>query len=169
MSSDSKSRHDRFEIPGYVTADLDDSMIGDFSGRSIGDEKSVEQHLARLFKAGVDTNDEQLTNALDMICRKLSVQRLVRTSYDTDWKMAVRKGRLDRRWWPLMLYLLLVVPGGAEVSTFERKGIELKRINAGLIGIDVSLEFGVNPVALSNLRLLAGQRLIELTAAKDLS
>jgi hypothetical protein len=44
MSSDSKSPHARFEIPGYVTADLDDTMIGDFAGRSIGDENSVEQH-----------------------------------------------------------------------------------------------------------------------------
>ena len=169
MSFGSKSSHACLEIPAYVTADLDDAMIGDLAGRPIGDENSVVQYLARLFQAGADNGDEKLITALDVMCRKLSVQRLVRTSYDTDWKMAVRKGRLDRRWWPLMLYLLLVVPGGADVSNFERNGIELKRINAGLIGIDVSLEFGVNPVALSNLRSLAGQRLIELTAATDLS
>jgi len=162
MTSQSISFKAWGEIPGYVIDELDESLLAQLAESPLGDEKKIDVYLAKYASEGADATDPQLIKALEVICRKLSVQRMVRVSYDKEWKMAVEKQPLDRKWWPLMLFLLLTIPG-AEGAPEDQIGRALKQVNAALIGIDVAKALDVTEVALANLGELAGQRLDELT------
>ena len=114
MTDQSRSGGAEVEIPGYVTEDLDESLVVSLVGTNLDGANNVAAYLSKFAHADSDKTDQRLMGALDVMCRKLSVQRLVRTSYDDDWRMAVDKSPLDARWWPLMLYLLLSIPGFEE-------------------------------------------------------
>ena len=98
---------------------------------------------------------------LDILCRKLSVHHIVRTSYDIQWQLAINRAPLPIEWWPLMLFLLL----GKRISesTDENAyGLTLKRINAAFTGIDVAQELGMAQSKLQKLKRLAEQHLYDL-------
>jgi hypothetical protein len=159
MTDQSRSGGTEVENPGYVTEDLDESLVVSLAGTNLDGANNVAAYLSRFAHADSDKTDPRLMGALNVMCRKLSVQRLVRTSYDDDWRMAVDKSPLDARWWPLMLYLLLSIPGFEESRRDDLRGIALKRINAALVGIDVAKGLDVSESALSKLVQLAEQRL----------
>jgi hypothetical protein len=156
----------QLEIPSYLTEILDDSAIESLSKTSLGDGNSIPVFLSRFATTEPDTNDPLLGQCLEVICRKLSVLRMVRTSYDSDWQMAIEKKPLGIEWWPLMLYLLLTLPDTTKSGPGNALGLALKWINAALIGIELARELGASEVALSELTDLAERRLDTLIGVR---
>jgi hypothetical protein len=150
------------EIPEYVTADLSESLVASLGGTALGEGNVVAVFLARYVHTDSDRDDPLLESALDVLCRKLSVQRIVRTSYDSEWRMAVDSSPLDKEWWPLLLFMLLAGGNSTSLSGDDQLGFALKRINAALVGIDVAEGLGLNETALSKLAQFAESRLDEL-------
>lgn len=151
------------EIPSYVTETLSESVVESLARTPVEDGNSVPVILSRFAREESDTSDPRLIEGLDVMCRKLSVQRMVCTSYDKDWRMAVEKESLGNEWWPLMLFLLLTLPGSGKSEREEVRGLAFKWLNAALVGIDLAKDLGASEAALSKLGELAEQRLDALT------
>jgi hypothetical protein len=159
MTDKNRAGGSELKIPNYVTADLEESLVTSLAETSLDEGNNVAAYLSQFARADSEVNDPQLLVFLEVICRKLSVQRLVRTSYDSDWRTAIEKSPLSAMWWPLMLYLMLSIPHTREVQSVDHRGIALKRLNAALVGIDVAKDLGVGDSSLTKLRQLAEQRL----------
>jgi hypothetical protein len=155
------------KVPAYATENLSESVVDSFSATPIEDGNSVPVILSRFAREESDTSDPRLIEGLEAMCRKLSVQRMVRTSYDEDWRVAVEKASLGNKWWPLMLFLLLSLPDPGDSDQNDARGIALKWVNAALVGIDVARGQGVGESTLSMLAELAEQRLDELTGKRN--
>ena len=159
-----KNRSSQIEIvvPAFVTEELNPTIAN-----SLTTTKSTNENDVTVFLSGIMSNESYPSNTsehefLDVICRKLSIHRIVRTSYDIQWQRAIKKTPLAVEWWPLMLFLLL----GKHVSgspSEDAYGIALKRINAAFVGIDVAQEQGVAGSKLLKLKNLAEQQLCALT------
>jgi hypothetical protein len=150
-------------IPSYLTEVLDKSLVQTLSKTPLGMGNNVPVFLARFVGTEPDTSDSRLVEFLDVMCRKLSVLRMVRTSYDSDWRMAVDKQPLAKDWWPLMLYLLLMPSITKDSQIEDTLGVELKWVNAALIGIELARQHGALETTLATLDNLAEQRLDTLT------
>jgi hypothetical protein len=152
----------QLEVPSYLIDILDDSPVESLSKTPLGNGNSVRVFLSRFVTREADTHDLRLVEFLEVMCRKLSVLRMVRTSYDSDWRMAIEKEPLSNEWWPLMLYLLLSLPDSTESEPENALGIKLKWANAALVGIECARVLGANDAALSALGDLAERRLDSL-------
>ena len=151
-----------FGIPAFVTEELNDTVINSLSTIKSTSENDVTVFLSRVARNKSFPNDSNEFKFLDVMCRKLSVHHIVRTSYDIQWQLAINRAPLPVKWWPLMLFLLL----GKRISKGldeDAYGIKLKRINAAFIGTDVAEGLGMAQSKLQKLKRLAEQHLYELT------
>ena len=159
-----KNRSSQIEIvvPAFVTKELNPTIANTLATTKSTDENDVTVFLSRIMSNKPYQSNTSEHEFLDVICRKLSIHRIVRTSYDLQWQHAIKKTPLAVEWWPLMLFLLLDkhVYGSANEDS---QGITLKRTNAAFVGIDVAQELGVAGSKLLKLKNLAEQQLCALT------
>ena len=159
-----KNRSSQIEIvvPAFVTKELNPTIANSLATSKSTNENDVTVFLSRIMSNKSYPSNTSEHEFLDVICRKLSVHQIVRTSYDLQWQRAIKKTPLAVEWWPLMLFLLL----GKRISEDPDEndyGIMLKRINAAFTGIDVAQELGMAQSKLQKLKRLAEQHLYELT------
>ena len=151
-----------FVIPEFVTEKLNGKIVNRLAAIKSTSENDVTVFLSHIVHNKSYPDDSNEHKFLDVICRKLSVHRIVRTSYDIQWQRAINRAPLALEWWPLMLFLLL----GKRISKGldeDAYGIKLKRINAAFIGTDVAEGLGMAQSKLQKLKGLAEQHLYELT------
>ena len=162
MINENHSSQVEIVIPVFVTEELNPTIVN-----SLATIKSTSENDVTVFLSGTMLDKSYPSNSsvhkfLDVICRKLSVHRMVRTSYDIQWQRAINETPLAVEWWPLMLFLLL----GKHVSGSPNEdayGITLKQINAAFVGIDVAQELKVARSKLLKLKNLAERQLCALT------
>ena len=145
-------------IPSFVIEELNITTIPVNSER----ENNVTESLLQVAQNISEPCDSRTNEFLDVICHKLSAHQIVRTSYDKQWRLAIKKTPLDVKWWPLMLFLLLN-KCASEKRSKRNVGLQLKRINAAFSGIDVAHGLGANESTIQQLSKLAEKRLRELT------
>jgi hypothetical protein len=144
-------------IPSFVIEDLNNTTMPCKSGR----ENNVAESLLQIAQNTSEECDSRTDEFLNVVCHKLSVHQIVRTSYDMQWRLAIQKTPLEGKWWPLMLFLL-IRKCTSEKPSKGTLGLQLKRINAAFSGIDVARGLGVNESKIQQLTQLAEQRLREL-------
>ena len=102
-----------------------------------------------------------LSVGLEAICRKLAVTGKVLMSYDNEWRRATDATLLTAQNWPILIALLLAGFKSEEAVSEDSLGLELKRLNAAYMAIDISK--GLDDVAhLTELQAWADERLAEL-------
>jgi len=144
-------------IPPFVIDDLNNTTMPGKSER----ENNVAASLLQIAQNPSEECDSRTGEFLNVVCHKLSVHQIVRTSYDMQWRLAIQKTPLEVKWWPLMLFLLIRKCTSKKPSK-GNLGLHLKRINAAFSGIDVARRLGVNESKIQQLTQLAEQRLREL-------
>ena len=103
----------------------------------------------------------ELEAGLDALCRKLAVTRKVMRSYGLGWNRAIDTEPLPDRYWEMLIAVLLARFGHEEASEYKL-GIELKRLNAAYMAIDITKGLDWAP-DLKEIESWAGERLDELT------
>jgi hypothetical protein len=82
-------------------------------------------------------------------------------SYDNEWRRATDATLLTAQNWPILIALLLAEFKSEEAVSEDSLGLELKRLNAAYMAIDISK--GLDDVAhLTELQAWADERLAEL-------
>ena len=90
-------------IPSFVIEDLNNTTM---PGKS-GGENNVAESLLQIAQNTSEECDSRTDEFLNVVCHKLSVHQIVRTSYDMQWRLAIQRTPLEVKWWPLMLFLLI--------------------------------------------------------------
>ena len=158
MNNKKPSPQVEIAIPVFVMEELSEVVVNSLASMKSTSENDVTVFLSRIILNKCYPSDSDKSKFLDIICRKLSVHGIVRTSYDIQWQFAINRTPLAVEWWPAMLFLLI----GKHIGE-DTYGMTLKQINAAFVGIDVAQELGVAQSKLQELKKLAEQHLLELT------
>ena len=109
---------------------------------------------------GPITSDQR--SGLEAMCRKLAVTRKVLQSYDAEWKRATDNRPLTAQQWGIVIAVLLAEYKDEEAAAEYALGMELKRLNAAYIAIDIAGSLKDVPY-LMEVESWAAERLSELT------
>ena len=91
MINENPSSQVEVAIPAFVTEELNPTIANSLATTKSTNENDVTVFLSRIMSNKSYPSNTSEQEFMDVICRKLSVHRIVRTSYDSQWQRAIKK------------------------------------------------------------------------------